>query len=374
MAQYRATIWTKSSTGGVQKIEDTVEAVNATAAQELFMRRWKVSRNEVGPVSQIPSSSTTSSSSVRPGQEQVQGLITVVLCALLPTLLLAYRAILISESQGFHGAVSLTIGITIVCLIAFFLYLSLTVRALYIIGYALGIAYFLWTVVKDTGWSIFLCVPLTIIMSYLLYRFVVKHWTRVSYSSEIVSVLTLGIATGALIFLLGTSLFLVPASPRENPVTDGIQRYSYSNGDSYSGAVVNGKYQGLGVYKFANGDNYEGHFQDGKYNGSGIYTFKSGDKYEGFFQDYKLNGSVIVTYANGDRYTGQYVNDKRVGQGIYTWADRSIYRGNWVAGLPAGSGEFKDPNGNVETFRRYHSAAQYDQDGVMVSPDTLTYE
>jgi hypothetical protein len=67
MPLYKATIWTRNSAGGVQKIEDTVDAVNATTAQEVLMRKWSVSRSEVGSVMEVQSAQSYSSQNVRQG-------------------------------------------------------------------------------------------------------------------------------------------------------------------------------------------------------------------------------------------------------------------------------------------------------------------
>lgn len=144
---------------------------------------------------------------------------------------------------------------------------------------------------------------------------------------------------------------------------------SFDNGDSYTGALVDGKRQGYGVYSYANGMRYEGSwvnddfggqgtlfFPDGSVlsadwvnglaNGFGTLSFTNGDRYEGQFVDSLKSGHGVYYYAGGNRYDGEWLNDLKHGFGIMYYAYGDRFEGTFVDGKRSGSGVHYFANGD----------------------------
>ena len=114
---------------------------------------------------------------------------------------------------------------------------------------------------------------------------------------------------------------------------------TYSNGDIYTGEIVDGCRHGHGVMAFsATGDIYEGYFQKDEITGTGIFKYSNGDIYEGSFLNSLKHGAGKFTYANGNSYEGNYANDVRNGKGVFKWSSGASYEGEFADDLKNGYG------------------------------------
>jgi hypothetical protein len=139
-----------------------------------------------------------------------------------------------------------------------------------------------------------------------------------------------------------------------NGLAHGQGKYTYPNGDSFTGTAVNGRpvkgtvlYANGGVYKgqfhngqrhghgtstLPNGEKYEGEWKKGKRHGQGTAYFPNGGKYIGGFKNDKFDGYATVIEANGTTAVGEFKNDQPHGNFIVTYADGRQVREVWNMG------------------------------------------
>ncbi len=139
----------------------------------------------------------------------------------------------------------------------------------------------------------------------------------------------------------GASAQLAPISPTQ-PAGE-YRTVNYSNGDSYSGYFVSGKYNGTGQYTWANGDQYSGEFSDGQISGFGQLTYANGEFWSGSFVNGQIsNGKgTFAVGTGGDRFTGYWVKGQPDGSGTLTRANgtsQQVTYQNGQAVLPGSSG------------------------------------
>lgn len=103
--------------------------------------------------------------------------------------------------------------------------------------------------------------------------------------------------------------------------------FKYANGDVYDGEVLNSMKHGQGTFTSANGNVYVGYYKNDVRNGKGKFTWASGASYEGEFINDLKNGYGTMIYETGDRYEGNFKNDVRDGEGIYSWTNGERYNG-----------------------------------------------
>ena len=112
------------------------------------------------------------------------------------------------------------------------------------------------------------------------------------------------------------------------------------------GTIMSKEKNCYGSFEFSNGDTYTGEVQNGKSNGQGTYIFKEyGSKHVGEFKDNRPNGKVTSTYLNGDIYVGEQKDGLYHGKGTFTWASGNKYVGGWKDGKKHGQGTSTFPNG-----------------------------
>ena len=112
------------------------------------------------------------------------------------------------------------------------------------------------------------------------------------------------------------------------------------------GTIMSKEKNCYGSFEFSNGDTYTGEVQNGKSNGQGTYIFKEyGSKHVGEFKDNRPNGKVTSTYLNGDIYVGEQKDGLYHGKGTFTWASGNKYVGEWKDGKRHGLGTSTFPNG-----------------------------
>lgn len=170
----------------------------------------------------------------------------------------------------------------------------------------------------------------------------------------------------------------------------GIDNFIYT----YTGNVIDGKFEGHGQYTYADGSILEGEFSnsringlcvkthldgsrsecfytDGKRNGlltvkfsygliftanynngkldnnSAKFKFSNGDLYEGSINNkLEYDGSGVLTYADGRKYVGQFKNGLRNGLATYTFSDGKKYVGEFKNDIITGKGTISYPDGS----------------------------
>ena len=147
--------------------------------------------------------------------------------------------------------------------------------------------------------------------------------------------------------------------------------YTWPNGDVYEGSFMDGVQQGEGKMYYAvtdaNGnarlgtdgkplyDVFEGQFANGVIGVSGKFTWSDGDVYEGAFVNGLPEGQGVKTFvkSNGnDVFRGLFVAGEIGARGEYIWANTESYKGEFDVGKPNGEGKMYmlalDSQGNVQ--------------------------
>jgi hypothetical protein len=136
---------------------------------------------------------------------------------------------------------------------------------------------------------------------------------------------------------------------------------------TYTGNIVEGNMQGLGLMVYVNGDQYEGNWKDNKRHGTGtmkyyydgnsytgnweddkkhatkkreigIMNFKNGNIYKGQWENDMMHGNGELRFSNGDNYVGTFENNNRYGFGIYYYFNGTKYEGYWLDDKKDGKG------------------------------------
>lgn len=121
----------------------------------------------------------------------------------------------------------------------------------------------------------------------------------------------------------------------KNTIIHDTGKFTFLNGDVYTGSIRDGKMSGPGRLEFG-GHVYEGVFANGKKHGKGKISYSSGDTVNGTFQQDLLT-SGLYTYANHPEYKeyhGRFtVEGKFGGWGRLNYKDGRIVRGWWQDGI-----------------------------------------
>lgn len=162
----------------------------------------------------------------------------------------------------------------------------------------------------------------------------------------------------------------------------GTGKFTFDDGNMYTGAFSDGKKHGEGVFLYNNGAKYEGEYCDDLKEGYGVYHYENGDEYAGYWLNNKRHGKGTFThrdpksgytfegeylhnqklegkqvYVDGSSYEGTYQADKKNGYGKYTYPDGiTCYIGDWVANEQHGHGVFTYLSGS-----RYEGQFQNNQ-------------
>jgi len=121
---------------------------------------------------------------------------------------------------------------------------------------------------------------------------------------------------------------------------NGEGRFTFLNGESYTGAFLLGLAEGHGVYRDAGGGViYEGEWKAGLYHGQGRYTPAGGKyAYEGAFEAGFPHGWAAYSEGGVLRYSGEFAGGVPEGQGIYYSPQGWTYEGGFKNGVFHGGG------------------------------------
>ena len=128
-------------------------------------------------------------------------------------------------------------------------------------------------------------------------------------------------------------------------------RREYRIGDyaySYTGAIVEGHFQGQGSLVWDSGENYVGDFAQSRFEGHGVYTFTDGSAFEGVFVEGMAEGTGKCLRSDGSvLYEGDFSAGFFDGEGSFFSEEAWVYRGGFVAGRFDGEGTVYEPDGEV---------------------------
>lgn len=110
-----------------------------------------------------------------------------------------------------------------------------------------------------------------------------------------------------------TTMIKNPSKVRTRSIVHNIK---LPNGCSYSGELLDGKFDGEGNLKYADNSHYEGTFVQGVKQGKGKYYYRSGELYIGDWVNNKKEGHGIYFYDKDKRYEGGFKNNMKHGKGI----------------------------------------------------------
>lgn len=122
----------------------------------------------------------------------------------------------------------------------------------------------------------------------------------------------------------------------------GKAKYSWPDGSSYEGDVVNGKRSGEGLFTNSIGQTYEGNWLNGLKHGRGkqFYDKNRTITYDGCWELGYRNGYGVMTFENGNMFKGYWLKNKKHGRGMMMWKDKNeIYLGDWFQNQQHGKGE-----------------------------------
>jgi hypothetical protein len=185
------------------------------------------------------------------------------------------------------------------------------------------------------------------------YEFNSAHWTGTCKDSLLAG-------TGELSLFEGYDLALKYTGAIVNGKFDGAGKVEYPNGKIVSGFFKDGEPEGKGkiittdyvmegnfnrgvfqddvVVNYTNGDKYVGEAKNNRLSGKGSITYRNGEKYEGTVTSGKPNGTGAAYLANGSKYIGDFRNGLMMGKGIMTLPDGAKYEGDFINGLFEGNG------------------------------------
>lgn len=109
------------------------------------------------------------------------------------------------------------------------------------------------------------------------------------------------------------------------------QKDAWNLSYTYSGELLNGKPNGMGVAKYASGNvlRYVGNFVNGTYSGKGTMFFDDGAFLTGTWKNGKLNGKGTNLNGDGSLFIGDFADGLKNGQGLLIYKDNSFVKGNY---------------------------------------------
>jgi len=129
-----------------------------------------------------------------------------------------------------------------------------------------------------------------------------------------------------------------------------VKRLKLTDGTYYTGAFKNNKPHGKKCrFEYPNGDIFVGECKYGgeniKWERWGKYTWRDGDKYTGPWKNGKMHGTGQMRYSNGHTFRGEWRNGERFNGG-YTWSPYLEF-----------GGTFKNDkmwDGEIDTLSKYY--------------------
>lgn len=111
-----------------------------------------------------------------------------------------------------------------------------------------------------------------------------------------------------------------------------VTTYDYFKTSNDSGCTAGDCQDKYGRYTWSNGDSFTGFFKNGKMH-MGTYKFAGGDKYSGMFNNQnQFHGVGRFFFEDGGYYGGKWLNGKYSGKGYYHDKDYKQQIGQWENG------------------------------------------
>ena len=74
--------------------------------------------------------------------------------------------------------------------------------------------------------------------------------------------------------------------------------------------------------------------------GKGKYTYSNGDVYTGDLVNNVKHGIGRLVYADKSEYYGQWQGGVKIGEGMFIYPNKDIFSGNWLNGRKHGQGTY----------------------------------
>ena len=129
-----------------------------------------------------------------------------------------------------------------------------------------------------------------------------------------------------------------------------------------------------GTITFPDGSTYTGSLLNGKFEGSGLRKYTDGSKFRGAFVNGLREGAGKWTDADGNEYDGKYWRDLCHGKGTRKWPNGRTYSGEWKENQATGLGTETNPEGENLHYTGSFLNGQRDGDGVMKYVSGAVYE
>jgi hypothetical protein len=124
---------------------------------------------------------------------------------------------------------------------------------------------------------------------------------------------------------------------------------TFSDGSTYTGALVDSKFHGSALRKYADGSKFRGLYTMGMREGIGSYQDAEGNQYDGNYMNDKCHGKGTRKWASGRIYVGEWQENQATGAGTETipidGVGKLVYQGQFVNGLRHGRGAMSYPGG-----------------------------
>lgn len=123
---------------------------------------------------------------------------------------------------------------------------------------------------------------------------------------------------------------------KNNSIT--LYTVRYNDNFIYEGVYINESNKSIGKYSFFNGDTYIGYILNNCLSGYGILYEKSGKVFAGEWKNSMLNGYSEILLDQNKKYIGYCKDDQKEGFGIFDWGNQKIYIGFWSKNKQNGIG------------------------------------
>jgi serine/threonine protein kinase len=150
----------------------------------------------------------------------------------------------------------------------------------------------------------------------------------------------------------------------------GAERVQYGDGAVYTGQLVDGRRDGLGVVELPSGERQAGEWKDDRLNGLAVLTLPDGRRYEGEWKMQVRDGYGVLHLGDGDFVAGEQGPNGVNGYAVWRDRDGRERFGQWRDGRLEGPGV--EVAGGAKYEGEFRGSVQHGK-GVLVQPDGTRY-
>jgi serine/threonine protein kinase len=150
----------------------------------------------------------------------------------------------------------------------------------------------------------------------------------------------------------------------------GAERIQYSDGAVYTGQLVDGRRDGLGVVELPSGERQAGEWKDDRLNGLAVLTLPDGRRYEGEWKMQVRDGLGVLYLGDGDSVAGEQGPNSVNGYAVWRDRDGRDRLGQWRDGKLEGLGA--EITAGARYDGEFRNGVQHGK-GVLVQADGTRY-